>query len=111
MKIFTIGKTIIKNIFSKPATLMYPKIKRKFAYKSRGKINIDIDKCIYCSICQKKCPSNAINVKRNEKIWEINRLKCIICNYCVEVCPKNCLSMDNKYPEPQVEEKIESFHA
>lgn len=107
--IFKIGLTILKSFFKKPATLMYPKIKRQFFVKSRGKISIVIEECIFCGMCQKKCPASAILVERTKKKWEIDRLSCVSCNACVEVCPKKCLSMENFYAGAQTNRDKDSF--
>jgi formate hydrogenlyase subunit 6/NADH:ubiquinone oxidoreductase subunit I len=88
---------ILKNLFSKPATRMYPIEKREPYKDTRGQIGIDIDACIFCGICSKKCPSDAIDVNRNDKSWEIDPYKCIICGVCTEVCPKKCLRTDEEY--------------
>jgi formate hydrogenlyase subunit 6/NADH:ubiquinone oxidoreductase subunit I len=88
---------ILKNMVSKPATRMYPVEKRAPFKDTRGHIDMDIDSCIFCGICSKKCPSNAINVSRNDKSWEIDPFKCIICNVCTEVCPKKCICNIEEY--------------
>lgn len=100
MAIFKMAKTVLKSMVGKPATAMYP-IKTREPYKNtRGRIDIDVENCIFCGICSRKCPTNAINVTRNEKKWEIERLKCIVCNSCVENCPKKCLTTGNQYTAP-----------
>ena len=88
---------IFKNLVSKPATRQYP-MERRASYKdTRGHIGIDIEGCIFCGICSKKCPSSAITVNRNDKSWEIDPFKCIICNECSEVCPKKCIISNEDY--------------
>jgi ech hydrogenase subunit F len=96
------GKTM-KNLFSRPATRLYPIQKRPPFPVSRGHITNNMETCIFCGICQKKCPTDAISVARKEKTWEIQRLKCIACGCCVDVCPKNSLSMNNVYSLPVTE--------
>ena len=88
---------ILKNVFSKPATRMYPMEKRETYKDVRGQIGIEVENCIFCGICSKKCPSSAINVNKDEKSWEIDHYKCIICNVCKEVCPKKCILSSNEY--------------
>lgn len=88
---------IFKNMASKPATRQYPMVRRASFKDTRGHIGIDIDKCIFCGICSKKCPSNALSVDRNAKSWEIDPYKCIICNVCEEVCPKKCIINHESY--------------
>lgn len=100
MALFKLGKTITKSLFKKPETLMYP-VKPAKQYKiSKGHVENDIDKCIFCGSCQRVCPTQAICVNKNERTWEIDRMRCCTCNGCVEVCPVKCLSMDTKYMAP-----------
>ena len=89
---------IFKNLGKGPATRRYPFEKREAFTASRGKVQgIDPEKCIFCGICAKKCPADAITVDRNSKSWEINPFKCVICGVCAEVCPKKCLYMDETH--------------
>lgn len=98
--IFGFAKTVLANLFNKPATLMYPVVAREFYPNTRGSIAFDKDSCTYCTLCQKKCPTHAITVDRAEKIWSIEEKKCITCNACVDCCPKNSLTMANQYKAP-----------
>lgn len=102
MQFFLMAKTILKSLFKKPATVKYPFGQKVLSEFARGSIYIDISKCIFCGVCQKKCPTGAITVAREEKTWNIARLKCITCGYCVDVCPKKCLRMSNLYTEPML---------
>ena len=106
MKLFTMTKTVTKNLIQGPATLMYPKRRRVFSKITRGRIENDIDKCIFCGICSKRCPTYALVVSKEPKEWEIDRLKCCMCNLCVEVCPKKCLFTDNHYFPPVIEKTM-----
>jgi len=47
--------------------------------------------CIYCGLCAKKCPQEAITVNRAEKIWEVDVAKCTKCGSCVAACKKDAL--------------------
>jgi len=95
--IFTFAGTIIKSVFRKPATLMYPDKAREYYSVTRGRIFNEIEKCIFCGICGKKCPTHAITVIKETKEYDLRSLQCIACGACVEVCPVKCLSMKNNY--------------
>jgi formate hydrogenlyase subunit 6/NADH:ubiquinone oxidoreductase subunit I len=90
-------KTVVKNLFGGPATLMHPKKKRAFTPITRGSVEIDINECIFCGLCGRRCPTYAIAVTKSRKEWQIDCLKCCICNLCVEICPTKCLRMDKQY--------------
>jgi len=91
-----LGPTV-KNLVRRPATRRYPFEPYLPHAGTRGKIVIEYDKCIFCLLCDKKCPTGAIHVDRPGKVWQIDRLRCIQCNHCVELCPRKCLAMDNHY--------------
>jgi len=105
--IFT--RTMLKNLFSKPATTTYPFEPREYPERSRGHIEIDMDKCIFCGMCMRSCPPGAIKVDRKEQTWQIERFDCIQCGYCTEKCPKNCLFIVPGYPEPEPEKTVDLF--
>lgn len=111
MYFFAMAKTVLLNLFSKPATRRYPFEKKEFCAGSRGSVAIEIGKCIFCGICAKKCPSGAIAVDRQKKQWEIERHRCIACGYCVEACPKKALAIASKPASPVEIKAKELFHA
>ena len=104
-----IGKMIMRSLGGKPATLMYPVIPREWKERTRGRIEIEIDDCIFCGICSRKCPTDAITVKRDEKRWTIERMGCIQCSCCVEACPKDCLTNRAGYTSPNSEKIVDTF--
>ena len=77
-------KIAMSNLFSKPATYGYPFVKRIYPERYRGQVAIDIDACIFCGMCMRKCPSGAIQVDRAAKSWTIERMGCVQCSNCVE---------------------------
>jgi len=86
-------KTLFKSLGSKSPTHAYPHAPMPKDSLVRGHIEIDIDICIFCNICARKCPADALVVDRTAKEWEIEYFRCIVCGECVEVCPKKCLYM------------------
>jgi ech hydrogenase subunit F len=102
-------KTVLKNLWSGPVTEKYPFVAKNFVAGTRGKLNIVIDQCIYCGICQRKCPTAAITVTKEPKAWTIDPMRCISCNACVEVCPKKCLVLNVKYSACAAKPSSETF--
>ena len=89
-------KVILKNFINKPATRMYPIITRTPFERTRGRIFFDDSTCIYCSICARKCPADAITVTRSTNTWKLDAFRCIVCGECENVCPKKCITMNNQ---------------
>ena len=58
-----------------------------------GKPVNDPAKCVYCTLCAKKCPAGALTVDRAAKTWTLDEDKCVACGTCAEACPKNCIIM------------------
>lgn len=87
---------VFKNLVSKPATRMYPVKVREPFERTRGRIYIDPAACIYCGICQKRCPADAITVDRPNSTWELDAFRCIVCGQCAVDCPKKCIVMTNE---------------
>ncbi|MBN1984254.1 MAG: 4Fe-4S binding protein [Chitinivibrionales bacterium] len=102
-------KLVLKWFAHKPATRLYPFEKRDPYKNTRGSIVIDIETCTMCTLCERKCPSKAISVKKTERIWSIDRLSCVQCAACIDACPKKCLSMNTVYSPVTTEKKWEVF--
>jgi formate hydrogenlyase subunit 6/NADH:ubiquinone oxidoreductase subunit I len=88
---------------------MYPVIPREWTERTRGRIEIDVDACIFCGICSKKCPTDAIVVDREAKSWAISRMGCIQCSCCVEARPKKCLVNEPGYTAPGGTKVVDTF--
>jgi ech hydrogenase subunit F len=87
-----IGRTL-RNLVSRPATRLYPiEIREPFA-GARGTLEYDLDSCVFCGLCAKRCPAAAITCIREDKFFAIEQLTCIACGVCVDVCNKNSLSL------------------
>lgn len=112
MSVLSITKTLIKSMFHGPYTVLYPIKKKETFSRTRGKVDIVIEDCIFCGLCERRCPTGAIKVEKADTKWSIQRMQCIQCSYCAEVCPKKCLSMNQAYTEPSFnKERDEYIHA
>ncbi len=96
----TMLQNVLANLFSKPATRKYPFQRREPFADARGRITFDISKCAFCGACAKRCPSDAIEVRRVDKELVFQPFRCIICEACVEVCPRHCVDSVAQYRSP-----------
>ena len=103
-------KTVITSLFKKTACEMYPVKPARFYNNSRGSVQLEAPKCILCTLCEKRCPTGAIKVDRNDATWEIDRTKCILCNECVDCCRPVALSMDNQYSAPDFGKVVDKIN-
>lgn len=64
------------------------------AAPANGKPVSDLTQCIYCTVCAKKCPQNAITVDRAAKTWALTSPDdCLSCGICATSCPKKCITL------------------
>lgn len=95
--------TVVKNLLKKPATRNYPFVVREPFAKYRGELQIDIDSCIFCGMCSRKCPSQCITVTKDKGTWQCDPHACVYCGICVDSCPTKCLSMKDVHRKPMTE--------
>lgn len=93
-------KNIFKNLVTGSATRAYPIEIRPGFEHARGELSNEIEACIFCGICAKKCPSQCIKVDRKQGLWELDPYSCVFCGICVESCPKSCLVQDKNHKKP-----------
>ncbi|MDU5613089.1 MAG: 4Fe-4S dicluster domain-containing protein, partial [Slackia sp.] len=90
---FKLGKMTIRSLFKKPETIMYPLESPEPYAAMRGHVDVEPQKCVLCSICQRVCPTNSIVVDKKGASWTINWFSCVICGECVRACPHDALDM------------------
>lgn len=100
-------KTVLHNLFSKPATRPYPFERREPFTGSRGAITFDDDACTACGACSKKCPSDAIEVDRPAKRLTFHPFRCIVCEACREVCTRDAIGLSGVHRAPEVRVPVE----
>jgi formate hydrogenlyase subunit 6/NADH:ubiquinone oxidoreductase subunit I len=89
-----------KNLFSRPYTRRYPGVPADLPERNRGRVEWDMQKCIWCMLCQKNCPTLAIKTDKAAKTQSVTRNRCIACGRCVEVCPTQTIYMKEEYSKP-----------
>ena len=106
---FKLGKMTLGGLFKKPETLMYPVETKTPPAGLKGHVVNDVDRCILCGICQKRCPCAAIVVDKPARTWTSDRCRCGQCGSCVRECPKDCLTMEPTYTPPATSKHVDSF--
>jgi ech hydrogenase subunit F len=99
VNIMSMLKSTLKNLFSRPVTVRYPFVKADIPETNRGRVAWDMQKCIWCRLCEKNCPTLAIVTDKEHKTQTIVRARCIACRTCVDVCPTNTITMEPEYSE------------
>ncbi|MDO4501915.1 MAG: 4Fe-4S binding protein [Coriobacteriia bacterium] len=102
---FKLGKMTLGSLFKQPETCLYPLEQKKAPAGRKGFVIVDVQTCILCGICMKRCPCGAIEVDKKGRTWAINHFQCVQCGYCVSECPKKSLVMNPDIPH--ISTKIE----
>ena len=102
----------LKSLVSKAPTRRYPAETREPYPRTRGSIDlIDVHDCIFCGMCQRQCPADAIEVDRKASKWTHWPYKCIACDSCVRVCPKHDIALSPKRPAVTTDVSVTVVHA
>jgi formate hydrogenlyase subunit 6/NADH:ubiquinone oxidoreductase subunit I len=105
----SVFKEMLKNLTSKPCTILYPNEKVPIPKAFRGKIVITDEKCIGCSRCMRVCPSVCITMIEDETEIEVKGKKitrkkrpmvkifsCIRCGLCEQYCPSEAICLKDE---------------
>jgi len=76
---------------------------KKFGISSTQPSNfipvLDMDSCVGCGICAKKCPIDAIAMRETgsgAEVPEVNEQICLGCGICASKCPQDSLTMSRR---------------
>ena len=83
----------LRNLVSRPATRRYPTVVRPPFPGARGTLEFDLESCVLCGLCVRRCPTVALTCIREERLFAIEQLRCIACGVCVDACNKNSLRL------------------
>lgn len=61
--------------------------KNNIAVNKKGRVIVDIDKCIDCGACISLCPTDALHFNEEERL-EFSYEKCMGCLLCLDSCPR-----------------------
>jgi NADH-quinone oxidoreductase subunit I len=100
-------KQTIKRLFSKPVTVHYPDETVEISDNFRGRIVLDMEACIGCTLCSQACPNgtDCMTVVPGRKqdnnkrgLWpRIDVVKCMYCGLCEEVCPTDAIFLTPEF--------------
>lgn len=95
---------IVKNLVGSPATKGYPFVAPNYFPGSRGRLQVDLERCVFCGICEWSCPSNAITKHGSKNdpdvTIEYNPFACIYCARCAEMCPSCAIYVHENHTVP-----------
>ena len=106
---FKLGKMTFGSLFKKPETVLYPVQKKEPPRGLKGHVVVDVDTCILCSLCQKRCPCGAIEVDKKGRTWSIDHFRCVQCGSCTYECPKGSLTMEPTYQSVARQKSVHTF--
>ncbi len=101
MKIGTMLLDVLRSLFRKPVTELYPAKRQTAPDRLRGKLHWNPEKCTGCCLCVKDCPCDAIELitldKANKRfVMRYDAGRCAFCAQCVQNCRFNCLEMSSE---------------
>jgi|SRR5690606_29789705 len=101
MKIAMMLRDVLRSLFRKPVTELYPAQRQPTPVQLRGKLHWNPEKCTGCCLCIKDCPCDALELitidKANKRFvmrYDVGR--CTFCAQCVQNCRFNCLGMSSE---------------
>ncbi|MFX1313864.1 MAG: 4Fe-4S binding protein [Promethearchaeota archaeon] len=64
--------------------------KNNIIVNKKGRVIVDIERCIDCGACISLCPTEALHFNEEERV-EFSYEKCIGCLLCIDSCPRSAI--------------------
>ncbi|HUT75697.1 MAG TPA: 4Fe-4S dicluster domain-containing protein [Armatimonadota bacterium] len=81
-------------------TLPYPLVPMESPEGFRGRVVIDVNRCIGCGGCAEVCPTRLIRVSDpspEKRVLELELERCVHCGRCEEVCPEQAITLTREF--------------
>lgn len=97
---------VVKNVFTKPMTVLFPFERIEIPERNRGEHEFNIDTCISCGACARICPNLAIEMvevpselreKYPKTYPQVDLGKCCFCALCEDTCPKESIKLTTNF--------------
>lgn len=102
-------RTVLRNLISGPVTTKYPAAPADIPQGNRGRLDWDMEKCILCGLCQKRCPTLAVTMDKKVGTITLQVHRCISCGVCAEICPKSAISVGREYSAPSYTKELRVY--
>lgn len=113
--------TIFLQGFKPKVTIQLPEEKLEYAAKTTGRVFLNMDTCIGCTLCEQICPNGTIKMvdfiyEKKEEFGKkypnkrqifpsVDVAICTHCNMCEEICPTGAITLEAEVEEVHFERK------
>jgi len=107
--------TIFKEGFKPKVTKQVPEEKLSYSERTTGRVFLNVDTCIGCTLCEQICPNGTIRMvdfhyeksqefdkkypNRREIYPSVDVSICTHCNLCEEICPTGAITLEAEVEE------------
>ncbi|MCL4412680.1 MAG: 4Fe-4S binding protein [Candidatus Thermoplasmatota archaeon] len=111
--------TVFTNGFKPRVTRQVPEEKLDYPTRTTGRVFLDLDACIGCTLCEQICPNGTIKMatfaygkkeefekkypNRRQLYPSVDVSICTHCNLCEEICPTGAITLEAEVDEVHFE--------